>query len=66
MNNLGYVMVSAAAHDLAAIFHKRRLMPMFQLFLDSFTAVIWYANSRYFIKIQHRHRLTFNSILMFF
>ena len=64
MINVGFIMVSTIAHDLAAMFDKRRFMPLFQFFEDLLSAYIWYANSRYFIKIPHLHRLVFNSVII--
>ena len=64
MTNVGFIMVSTIAHDLAAMFNKRRFMPLFQFFEDLLSAYIWYANSRYFIKIPHLHRLVFNSVII--
>ena len=64
MTNIGFVMVSTIAHDLAALFGKRRFMPLFQFFEDLLSAYIWYANSRYLIKIPHIYRLVCNSTII--
>ena len=53
INDAGSVMVMAIAHDLAADFGKVHLMPLFQIFEHSFCILIWFANSRYFIKLKH-------------
>ena len=64
MNNAGFMMVVALAHDIAADFDKSNLMPLFQFFEDLLSPVIWYANSVYFIQIKHIYRLAFNAVVM--
>ena len=64
INNTGIVMITTIAHDLSADFDKKQLMPLFQFFENVFSVYVWFASSRYFIKVKHINRLIFNSLVM--
>ena len=64
INNTGIVMITTIAHDLSADFDKKQLMPLFQFFENVFSVYVWFASSRYFIKVKHINRLIFNSLIM--
>ena len=57
-------MITTIAHDLSADFDKKQLMPLFQFFENVFSVYVWFASSRYFIKVKHINRLIFNSLVM--
>ena len=63
VTNLGYVMVGTAAADLAEIFSKEDLMPMFQLCLIGISAVVKFVNSKFLIGMSHKKRIYFNVCL---
>jgi len=64
VNNIGYVMVGTASHDLAVQFNQENLMPLFQLAEISFGGFVKFFNSKYLINVKHSVRLTINSGIM--
>ncbi|CAI2371221.1 unnamed protein product [Moneuplotes crassus] len=64
VNNLGYVMVGSAAHNLADKFDHKSLMPLFNLCEIVFGSLVRFINSKYLINIRHSIRLTGNVIVM--
>lgn len=64
VNNTGYVMVGTAAHDLADLFNKKKLMPLFQFSEIIFGGFVKFVNSKFLINIKHVYRMTATSIIM--
>lgn len=62
-NNSSYVVVTAAASDIAKKYHDKNLVGYFLLSLTLFSALLKYLNCTYWIKWTHMKRFYITNVL---